>query len=154
MKKKTSGNSRKFLVTQGRFFDSKSATLYLHTQYICISAWGVAAEFYLKQIVSMKKRKVWYVCRVPALAQTNPLFVKAGLLKLNEVFKLQICKLMQNSMTGFNVEHKSFTLAGSLHSYNTRFSKKIKFHNWKTNKTWPTFFRYLGPRFWSGILEF
>ena len=90
----------------------------------CISAWGGAAECYLKQIVSMQKRIVRYVCRVPALISTNPLFVKTGLLKLNDVFKLQVCKLMQNSMTGFDVEHKSFTLASSLHSHNTRFSKK------------------------------
>ena len=84
----------------------------------CISAWGGAAECYLKQIVSMQKRIVRYVCRVPALTTTNPLFVKTGLLKLNDVFKLQVCKLMQNSMTGFDVEHKSFTLASSVCSHN------------------------------------
>ena len=80
---------------------------YSNIQY-CISAWGGAAEFYLKQIVSMQKRIVRYVCRVPALTLTNPLFVKTGLLKLNDVFKLQVCKLMQNSMTGFVVDHISF----------------------------------------------
>ena len=41
---------------------------------------------------------------------TNQLFVKTGLLKLNDVFKLQVGKLMQNSMTEFDVEHKSFNL--------------------------------------------
>ena len=45
------------------------------------------------------------------LTLTNPLFVKTGLLKLNDVFKLQVCKLMKNSMTGFDVEHKNFTQA-------------------------------------------
>ena len=59
---------------------------YPHIQY-CISAWGGAAECYLKQI----KRIVRYVCRVPALTPTNPLFVKTGLLNLNDVFKLQVC---------------------------------------------------------------
>ena len=68
-----------------------------------------------------------YVCRVPDLTPTNQLFVKTGLLKLNDVFKLQVCKLMQNSMTGFYVEHKSFTLASSLHSHNIKFSKKFNF---------------------------
>ena len=48
-----------------------------------------------------------YVCRVPDLTPTNQLFVKTGLLKLNDVFKLQVSKLMQNSITGFDVEHKS-----------------------------------------------
>ena len=64
---------------------------------------------------------------MPALTPTNQLFVKTGLLKLNDVFKLQVYKLIQNSMTGFHVDHKSFTLASSLHSHNTRFSKKLNF---------------------------
>ena len=60
---------------------------YLHIQY-CISAWNGAAECYLKQIVSMQKRIVRYVS-CSALTQTNPLFVKTGLLKLNNVFKFK-----------------------------------------------------------------
>ena len=86
---------------------------YPHIQY-CISAWDGAAECYLKQIVSMQKRIVRYICRVLALTPTNPLFVKTGLLKLNDVFKLQVCKLMQISMTRFDVEHKSFICSSSL----------------------------------------
>ena len=58
--------------------------------------------FYAKKIVR-------FVFRVPALTQTNPLFVKTGLLKLNDMFKLQVCKLMQISMTGFDVEHKVYS---------------------------------------------
>ena len=46
------------------------------------------------------------------------------MLKLNDVYKLQICKLMRNTMTGFDVDHNTFTLASSAHSHNTRFSKK------------------------------
>ena len=63
---------------------------YPHIQY-CLSAWGGTAESYLKQIVSMQGRIVRYVCCVPALTPTNPLFVITGLLKLNDVFKFQIC---------------------------------------------------------------
>ena len=90
---------------------------YPHIQY-CISAWGGAAECYFKQIVSMRKRIVKYVCHVPVLTPINPLFVKTGLMKLNDVFKLEICKLMQKSMTEFDNEIKSFTLSRSLHSHN------------------------------------
>ena len=38
---------------------------YPHIQY-CVSAWGGAAECYLKQFVSMQKRIVRYGCGVPA----------------------------------------------------------------------------------------
>ena len=75
----------------------------------------------------MQKRIVLQVCHVPALNPTNQLFVKTYLLKLNDVFKLQVSKLMLNSTTEFDVEHKSFTFASSLHSHNTRFPKKLNF---------------------------
>ena len=117
-----------------------------------ISAWSGAAEYYLKQIVSMQKRIVRYVCYVPALTPTKPLFVKIGLLKLNDVFKLQVCKLIQNNMTGFDVEHKSFTLTSSLHSHNTRFSKKINFIT-KRPRLGLNSFRFLGQKFWSSVPE-
>merc|ERR1712183_1133079 len=69
---------------------------YPHIQY-CISAWGGAASCHLKQIVSMQKRIVRYVCHLPALTSTNSLFVKTSILKFNEVLILQVCKLMLNS---------------------------------------------------------
>ena len=53
-------------------------------------------------------------------------------------------------MTGFDVEHKSFTLASSLHSHNTRFSKNL---NFITERLGLNSFRYLGPRFWSSVPE-
>ena len=93
---------------------------------------------------------------MPALTPTNPLFVKTCLLKLNDVVKLQVCKLMQNSMTGLDTGHKSFTLAGSLHSHNTRLFKVL---NFKTEKTRSRLdlnsFRYLGPnpKFWSSVIK-
>ena len=51
------------------------------------------------------------------------MFVKIGLLKVNDVFKLQVCKLMKNGMTGLNVENDSFTLASSLHWHKEEFQK-------------------------------
>ena len=55
---------------------------------------------------------------------------------------------MQNSMTGFGVEHKSFTLAISLHSHNKRFSKKLNFITERPKtRLGLNSFRYLGPRF-------
>ena len=102
----------------------------------------------------MQKRIVRYVCRVPALTPTNPLFEKTGLLKLNDVFKLQVCKLMQNSMTGFDVEHKSFTLVSSLHSHNTRFSKKLNLITERPRtRLGLNSFKYLNPKFLASVPE-
>ena len=48
---------------------------------------------------------------MPALTTTNLPFKKTGVLKLNDVYKLQICKLMRNTITGFDVDHNRFILA-------------------------------------------
>ena len=59
---------------------------------------------------------------------------------------------MKNSMTGFNVEHKKFTLASFLHSYNTRFSKKLNFITERPRtRLGLNSCRHLGPRFWSSV---
>ena len=82
---------------------------------------------------------------MPALTPTNPLFTKTGLLKLKYVFKLQLCKLMQNSMPGFEVEHESFTLSISLHLHNIRFPEKLNFITGRPRiRVGLNSFRYLG----------
>ena len=69
----------------------------------CETVLGGADKCNLKQTFSKKRIKVRYVCSVAAFTPTNPLVVKTGVLKLNNLFKLQVCKIMQNSMTGFDV---------------------------------------------------
>ena len=59
---------------------------------------------------------------VPVLTPTSSLFIKVGLLKLNELFELQILKLMQPYLTGFDVNHISFTTSCLVHLHGTVFS--------------------------------
>ena len=55
-------------------------------------------------------------------------------------------------MTGFDVKHKSFTLASSLHSYGTRFFKKLNFIiRGPRTRLGLNSFRY--KRFWSSVPE-
>ena len=75
----------------------------------------------------MQKRVIKYVCCVPALTTTNTIFKKTSVLKLKDMYKLQICKLVHNTTTGFNLEYNRFTFASSVHSLNIRFSKIMNF---------------------------
>ena len=75
----------------------------------------------------MQKRIVRYVCCVPALTLTNSLFVKTGILKFNEVFNLQVCQLILNTLKGLEVGHSYFTIVSMSHSHNTRQSKNNNF---------------------------
>ena len=66
---------------------------------------------------------------MPVLTTTNPLFKKNGVLKLKDVYILQTCKLMCNTLTGFDVHHNRFTFDSS---HNTRFPKKMNFNTERT----------------------
>ena len=85
---------------------------------------------------------------MPALTSTNPLFKKTGVLKLNDVYKLQISKCV--TTTGFDVEHIRFTLASSVHSHYTRFSKSLNFITERLRTRLDlNFFKYLSQKLWS-----
>ena len=93
-----------------------------------------------------------YVCRVPALTITNPLLLKTGLLKLNEMLDLQVCKLMQNNLSGLDVDYSSFTPVYSVQLHDTRFSRKLNYISERPRaRLGQTSFRYLEPKFWSSV---
>ena len=75
------------------------------------------------------------------------------MLKLNDVYKLQICKLTRNTITGFDVDHNRLTFASSAHSHNTRFKKKYFITERPRTRLGLNCFKYLGPKFWSGVPE-
>ena len=74
-----------------------------------ITAYGNAADCYLKPVVNMLNIFVRYVCHVLVLTPTNTLLLKTGLLQLNYAFDLQICTMMQSTLTGFDVDHSNLT---------------------------------------------
>ena len=54
----------------------------------------------LNQMLVCKKKIIGYVFHVPTLTTTNPMFKKAGVLKPNDVYKLQIYNLMHITIQG------------------------------------------------------
>ena len=87
-------------------------------------------SFLLFFLVYMQKIIVRYVCCVLAVIPKNPLFLKTGLLKLNDIFDLQVCKQMLSNFTWYDVDHSSFTPVYSVHSHDTRFSLKTLHSRW------------------------
>ena len=96
------------------------------------------------------KKSNWVLCLSCACLDDNKFFV----LKLNDVFKLQVCKLIHNITTGFDVKYNRFPLASSVHLQNTRFSQKMNFIIERPRtRLGLNCFRYLGPEYWSSIPE-
>ena len=90
---------------------------YVHSQYF-LTGLGGANDWYLKPIVYMQKQILRYVCCVPAVTPTNPLFLKTGHLKLNEVYDLQF-------FNWCSVLFQVFVCSVYLHG--KRFSEKLNF---------------------------
>ena len=69
------------------------ALAYPHIQY-CISTWGGAVQKHLDPLLKMQKRLVRVMLSEPFIAPSDPLFKKLKLLKLEDIYKFQIGKLM------------------------------------------------------------
>ena len=71
------------------------ALLYPHIQY-CITSWGCAAKSVLDPLIKLQKPMVRIMTCSHNNASSMPLFHKLNLLTLNDVFKLEIAKVMYN----------------------------------------------------------
>jgi len=87
--------------------------------------WGCAAKSVLDTLIKLQKRMVRTMTFSHNKAFSTPLFHKLNLLTLNDVFKLEIAKVMHDIE---NNEHlpdyisKNFERVNWTHSYNTRHS--------------------------------
>ena len=84
----------------------------------------------------------------------DSLFVKTGILKLNEIFNLYVCKLMLNTLRGFEVDYSGFTPVSMVHSHNTRHSKNNNFIVERPRtELGLNSIRYLGLKLWLSVPE-
>ena len=102
--------------------------VYSHIVY-AIHVWGSAGKSELDKIFILQKRAIRLISNkakrpsIPGpLASTNPMFYKLEILKINDIFTLQIAKFIYKSLIGDAPEnfHEWFKLNCDSHSYNTR----------------------------------
>ena len=67
--------------------------VYSHIQY-CISIWGSAAKTNLYNIETLQRQSVRIICFKPYRAPTDLLFKSLRILKVCDIYKLQLGKLM------------------------------------------------------------
>ena len=102
--------------------------VYSHIVY-AIHVWGSAGKSELDKIFILQKRAIRLISNkakrpsIPGpLASTNPIFYKLEILKINDIFTLQIAKFIYKSLIWDTPEnfHEWFKLNCDSHSYNTR----------------------------------
>jgi len=109
-----------------QYIDSKSllmvyySLIHTHLNY-CIISWSSASTSALSPLVKLQKRAVRIITFNNKRAHTKPLFWKLQVLKLNDIFKLEIGKIMHkiNAKTSYH-NSKLFVPIDQIHSHNTR----------------------------------
>ena len=91
--------------------------VYSHVQY-CINSWGSASETTLNPLKIIQKRNIRIITGSKYTAHAEPLFHQLQCLKLNDIYKLEMAKLMykiNNNMISSTKAH-DFQLISQCHS--------------------------------------
>jgi hypothetical protein len=84
--------------------------------------WGAAYQYKLHRLEIIQKRCIRNVCNLSYNEHTSPLFRKLAIPKLEDIYKLQLCKLMY-SYVHDKLPIPLFTIFSTnaeIHEYNTR----------------------------------
>jgi len=104
-------------------------TLYytmIHSYFLyCNVVWGGACKLAVNKLICLQKRAVRLLTHSTFRAHCNPLFICLGILKLNDIYKLQIGLFIYNS------KHDLLPILSSRRvqpaGLNSRFSFRVKF---------------------------
>ena len=139
--------------------------VYSHIVY-AIHVWGSAGKSELDKIFILQKRAIRLISNkakrpsIPGpLVSTNPMFYKLEILKINDIFTLQIAKYIYKSLIGDT--HDWFKLNCDSHSYNTRSnytdinnivkSNNIFIHSARTSFYGLKLIKVDGPKMWNSL---
>ena len=127
------------------------ALVYQHLQY-GISCWGSAAESNLQSLITLQKRSIRYISNASRLTHSEPLFYKLGMLKLNDIYRLQISNIMFKYSN--NIWKGTFDLnkIKNSHTYSTRFAESKNYYLKRiARKKAIGGLSFIGPRIWSEV---
>ena len=124
---------------------------YPFIQY-CVSSWGGACPTTLQPLLAKQKCIIKSILFQDYTASSSPLFLKLGLLKLNEIYRLQIAKLMFNQIKNNNIICQNLSPVSEPHSYSTRSSHNLDYciPRVKSNLG-KTSFQFCGPLVWNSL---
>ena len=124
-----------------------------HINY-CITVWGNSESYNLDRVLRLRKKAVSSICRVSFLDHSNPLFKQFNILKVDELFKLNIGKFMyklsKNNLPKIFVD--DFPAVSEIHNYRTRSAKLNRVHVSAHNTAlFSKTIIITGPKIWNKI---
>lgn len=131
-------------------------TLYYSLVYpyllYCVSVWGSTYLTNLKRLTVLQKRVIRIISRSAFDAHSDPIYKNLGILKFENIFKLQIGRFMYLYKAGQLPESfdNMFLLNRQVHSYDTRNSKSFYLPHCRTNIR-KFSIRFQGPKFFNSL---
>ena len=108
----------------------------------CVNVWGGTYPEHLRPLTVLQKRAVRLISNSQYLAHTNPLFRRHNILKLCDIYKLNVA-------TYFH-KNKLYKYFNSAQSYDTRSSNNLVPTFQSTTVTQQSI-NYIGPMIWEKI---
>ena len=98
--------------------------IHLHLNY-CLSSWDISSASTLMPINKLQKKALRTITFSNFRSHTKPLFFRLQILKINEMYKFEIGKIIHKI---FNISYshisKLFVITDQIHSHNTRQNTK------------------------------
>jgi len=94
---------------------------YTHLSY-CVTAWGSATTSHLKPIYVKQINIFRNMTFSNYDAQVSPIYKRLNFLKVQDIYKLELAKLMHRFHDGLlpSIYNCLFQISSDLHNYNTR----------------------------------
>lgn len=117
-------------------------------------AWGNASQVLIDKLLLLQKRVLRIICHTNFLAHTDPLFFDNKILKIKDLYLLQLGQFMLNFKKEALPEifRTMFLKNHSFHNYPTRHSDEFHLPLLRTALAQNTFI-YDGPKFWNSLCE-
>ena len=128
--------------------------IYSHLKY-CITSWGKAAKTIIQPIINTQKRIIRIMTGSNCQTNSSSLFTKLKILKLCDVYKLQMGITIHNIKNNkWQINNTNYLLSNlnTIHKYNTRISKNS---NYYIHSIWTNLGKssimFAGPQVWQGV---
>ena len=122
-----------------------------YLQY-CLSSWGGAAQKHISKLFILQKLAVRSICNVGKREHSHSLFKHLGILKLNDIYNLQVGKMMHKTNHITQVGEHHMIQLKHIHSYNTRLSSTSNYYlNHIRTTLAHNSFSFKGPKLWQSI---
>ena len=122
-----------------------------HLSY-CITTWGGAPPTIIEPLKVIQRKIIRIMTFSDFQARTTPLFLKLNILKLQDIYKLNLSLLFHKIHNNEIVGQHNLTNITSIHSHNTRLSHNINyFTNYHKTNIGRSTYSAAGNKIWTSL---